>query len=109
MRDPEGVVHVGVLALHELEHEGRVVRLLPRREAEILEKLDPRHQLVEPRPDRLEAEGRVRLPSGTAEVGQAVMTRTVVAQPGKCRQRGPDPEVVGDDPAATRASRRSGR
>ena len=47
-------------------------------------------------------EGRVRLPSGTAEVTGGGDDRTVVAQPGECRQRGSDPEVVGHDAAATR-------
>ena len=48
MRDAEGVVHIGVLALDELEHERGVVGLLSRRETQVLEELGPGQQLLEP-------------------------------------------------------------
>ena len=68
MRGAERVVDVGVDALDQLGDERRVVALLARVEAQVLEQLDAGRQLGQPRADRLHRVLRVGLALRPAEV-----------------------------------------
>ena len=96
----EGVVHVGVLALYELEHELRVVPLLTRRETQVFEQVNSIDQLVEPRLHRAEAELGVGLPLRSPEMGASGDVGSSIAEPREGGQGRPHPEVVGDETLA---------
>ena len=96
VRRAEGVVHVGVEAVDEPRDEGRVVALLPRVEAQVLEQLDPRGQLGEAGADRGHGVALVRRALRPAEVGRRDHGRALLLQPPDGGQRGADAEVVGD-------------
>ena len=91
----EGLVHVGVEAGDEALHEGGVVGLLARIEAQVLGQLDPGAQRPQP------LAHRVHLPAGVRGAGRPAEMRAghhlgpLVLEPAQRRQRGRDPEVVG--------------
>ena len=102
VRRAEGVVHVGVEAVDEPGHEGRVVALLARVEAQVLEQLDPGRQLGEPGADRRHRVALVGRALGPAEVGRGDDRGALLLQPLDGGQRGADAEVVGDGPVLDR-------
>ena len=96
VRGAERVVDVGVHALDQAGDERRVVGLLTRVEAQVLQELDARRQLGQPIPDRLHRVAGIRLPLRPAEVAGAHDGRAPLLQPRDRGQRGADAEVVGD-------------
>ena len=91
----EGLVDVGVEALDEPLHEGGVVRLLARVEAQVLHEPDARAQHLQPLPHRVHLPARVGGAGRPAEVRARHHVGTLVEQPAQRRQGGGDPEVVG--------------
>jgi hypothetical protein len=100
VRGPEGVVHVAVVAGDELVDEGRVVRLLARVEAQVLQQLHAGHELGEVLADGSDVVTGVRYALGPAEMGRAGDRGSVVEEPPQRRDRLAHPEVVGDDAPA---------
>ncbi len=91
----EGFVHVGVEAVDQPLHEGGVVRLLARVEAQVLGQPDPRGQCLEPLTHGVHLPARVGRPGGPSEVRARHHLRTVVLELLERRQRRRDAEVVG--------------
>ncbi len=96
VRDAEGVVHVGVVAVDQLLDEGRIVVLLARVEAKVLEQLDLRSQAGELFAHRADLPASVGCPLRATEVGARGDRPAPIEQVLERRQRSPDPEVVGD-------------
>ena len=90
----EGVVDVGVVALDELGHEGGIVALLARIEAEVLEELDAGRQLLQAGPHRRHRVARVGLALRPTEVAARRHRGAGLLQPGDGGQGGADAEVV---------------
>ena len=101
----ERVVDVGVHALDQPGDERRVVGLLTRVEAQVLQQLDARRQLGQPLADRRHRVLRVGLALGPAEVAARDDGRAPLLQPRDRGQRGADAEVVGDRARRVRAAR----
>ena len=96
MRDAEGVVDVGILALDELEDERRVVGLLALGETQVFQQFDPVDSSSAV-PHGPEIEVGVDLALGTTEVRTGGDLSSVVTQPLQGGQGRTDPEVVSDD------------
>ena len=106
--DAEGVVDVGVVPVDQLLDERRVVLLLARVEAEVLEQLDLGGQPGQLLADRAQVPADVRGAAGPAEVGAGGDLGAVLEQVVQGGQGRPDAEVVGDRRTARPAQGRSG-
>ena len=91
----EGLVHVGVEAGDEPLHEGRVVRLLARVEAQVLRQLHAGAEGLQPLADRVHLPAGIRRAARPPEMRGGHHVGTLVLQPAQGRQRGGDAEVVG--------------
>ncbi len=100
VRGAEGVVDIGVEAVDETVHEGGVVALLPRVEAEVLEQRHPGRQHGQAVPDGSHVETGVDRALGPPEVRARRDRRTPLREPRQGREGGPDAEVVGHHHAA---------
>ena len=110
MGHPEGVVDVGVVPVDQLLDERRVVRLLARVEAEVLQQLDLGRQPRQLLADRAEVPPGVRCPlrAGPRWV-QAVTLAPRSMRYSSVGQGGPDAEVVGDRRTARRRTAAAAR
>ena len=106
VRGAEGVVDVGVEALDQPGHEGRVVRLLARVVAEVLRQLDPGASSASRATGATEYLGSGR-PLGR-EMGARHHLGALAAQPLDGGQRSADAQVVGD-PAVAQGTLKSAR
>ena len=102
VRRTEGVVDVAVDALDEAAHEGVVVALLARVEAQVLEQLDAGGELGQAGAYRVHGVLRVGRALGPAEVAGRDDAGAALLQPLQRRQGGADAEVVGDLAAGER-------
>ena len=96
MAGAEGIIDIGIDALHQLGHEGRVVTFFAGVEAQVLHQLDPRCELGEPGPDRVHRVLRVGLTLGSPEVRRGDHLGAALGEPVDRGQGGADAEVVGD-------------
>ena len=96
MRDPEGVVHVDVVAVDQLLDEGGVVVLLAGVEAKVLEQFDLRSQKGELLAHRCELPADIGSTFGPTEMRAGSHRRPAVEQVLQRRERRTDAEVVGD-------------
>ena len=96
VRGAEGLVDVGVEALYQALHEGRVVGLLARVEAQVLGQPDPRAQHLRGarRTGSISQRGS-GAPAGPAQMRRRHHLRPLVLQPAQGRQGRRDAEVVG--------------
>ena len=94
--DAEGVVHVGVVAVDQFVHEGRIVALLARVEPQVLEQFDLGSQPRELVTDRPQVPAGVRCAVRAAQVGAGGDRRPPFEQVVEGGKGSPDAEVVGD-------------
>ena len=87
VRGAERLVHVGVVALDQPLHEGRVVRLLARVEAQVLGQRDAGAQGRQPLAHRVHLPARVRRPGRAAEMRRRRHHGPLVVQPPQGRHR----------------------
>src|SRR5262249_31006745 len=87
---------VRVLPGYQPRHEGGIIGLLPRVEAEVLHQVDTGCQLGEAQPHRLDRVASVGLALGPAEMAARRDVGAMLLQPPDGGKRGADPEVVGD-------------
>ena len=95
MRRAERLVHVGVVAPYQALHEGGVVRLLARVEAQVVGEGDARAQRLEPFAHGVHLPPLVVLPRRPAQVRRGRHLGPPLEQPQQRREPGGDAEVVG--------------